>query len=114
MADSLADRLGSPAVIALRRTIERGLRHPLLGPLCLVPLALLLVFTVAHGAHDQIHDGELIVCVALLVSALVSLVLPRLPAVGIVARPPARAPPCTRPEVPLRRTTALALAPLRL
>src|SRR6266496_3263259 len=66
--------LGFQPVIALRRTIERGVRHPLLGPLCLILLALLLAFTVVHGAHDHIHEGELVVCIAFLISAVASLV----------------------------------------
>ena len=58
-------------MIALRRRLERGLRHPVLGPLCLLLLAILVAFTVLHGVHDQLHSSDdVIVCVAILVSAI--------------------------------------------
>lgn len=101
-------------MIALRRTIERGVRHPLLGPLCLILLALLLVFTIVHGAHDQIHDGELIVCIAFLLTALMSLVLPQLPSVRVIALRPSRAPPAPRLAVRPVLRTPIAPIPLRL
>lgn len=109
-------RLGFSPVIALRRKIERGVRHPVLGPLFLLLLALLLAFTVIHGAHDQIHEGELIVCVAFLLGAIVSLVLPRLGDVVSIAPRAARGPPLLirATRAPLARPFASAPVPLRL
>ena len=103
-------------MIALRRRIERGVQHPLLGPLFLLLLAVLLVFTVIHGAHDQIHSDELIVCVAFLVAAVASLILPRLREVVVVSRRVARGPPAVvfSASPPSARPSASAPVPLRL
>ena len=104
-------------MIELRRKLDRGLRHPLLGPLCLVLLALLLAFTVMHGAHDQMHDvGELIVCVALLIGAIVSLTMPRLRDVAVTARRAPRGPPVVSVARSLPRPSSYAshFVPLRL
>ena len=110
------ERLGYGLVLALRRTINRGVRHPVFGPLCLILLALLVVFTVIHGAHDQIHEGKLIVCVSFLISAIVSLVLPRLPLIRLVAVRSSRAPPFVLfdTSAPPGRLFGPAPAPLRL
>lgn len=97
-------------MIALRRTIERGVRHPVLGPLFVLLLALLLVFTVIHGVHDQIHEGELIVCFAFLVGAILSLALPRLRDVVAAAPRSARAPPLA-PVRPVYSAPGCAFGP---
>ena len=109
-------RLTSSPVIALRRTIEQGVRHPLLGPLCLILLALLLFFTVVHGAHDQIHEGELVVCIAFLITVLVSLALPQLLVVRITATSSSRAPPvaAVRPRTASSHPFRAVPVPLRL
>lgn len=104
-------------MIALRRTIERGVRHPLFGPLCLILLALLLVFTVIHGAHDQIHNETgLMVCLAIVITALLSLLVPRIVVARFVTPRASRAPPqqhrCVR--VPVRPLLRSAPVPLRL
>jgi hypothetical protein len=117
MCNVRIERLGLLPVIALRRNIERGVRHPLLGPLCLVLLALLLTFTVIHGAHDQMHGGDaLLVCVAFLIGAIVSLAFPRLRMVAVLIPRPARGPPARvrARRVPSPRPFAFASAPLRL
>ena len=101
-------------MIALRHQIERGVRHPVLGPFFLFLLALLLVFSVIHGAHDQIHSGELMVCVALLVGVLVLLTLPRLPDVVSVSRRPPRGPPHRLFAAHLPRHTVASAAPIPL
>lgn len=95
------EELAFPTMLSLRHAIDRGRRHPLLGPLCLLLLLLLLVMTAMHGAHDQMHgngSGQLIVCVALLIGALVSLLSlsPRAPD-SVFART-SRGPP-SRPHV---------------
>src|SRR5262245_42983483 len=60
-------------MIALRRKLQRAAQHPLLGPVVLLLLALLLVFTALHATHDQMHSDDLIVCVAFVLLALSSL-----------------------------------------
>lgn len=71
------------------------MRHPLLGPLCILLLALLLAFTVMHGAHDQMHagDGDLILCVGFLLTAIVVLLLPLLGSLPMDRRWSPRGPP---------------------
>ena len=103
-------------MIELRRRIERGVRHPVLGPLCLILLALLLAFTVMHGTHDQIHEGELIVCIAFLITALVVLIHPRLRVTHVAILRSSRAPPADVPRaVPAARIQFRAAPiPLRL
>ena len=39
-------------MITLRRALERGRRHPVLGPIVVVLLAILLVLVVLHAAHE--------------------------------------------------------------
>jgi hypothetical protein len=100
-------------VIALRRGIERGVRHPVFGPLCLILFALLLALTVAHGLHDQFHDGELVACVAFVViGAIVSLVLPPLAGLRSTRLVACRAPPQVCPRVE-PRLAVVAPIPLR-
>ena len=104
-------------MIELRRKLERGLRHPLLGPLCLVLLALMLAFTVMHGAHDQMHAaGELVICVAFLIGAIVSLAMPRLHHVTVSAPHASRGPPIASipRSLPRPRSFASQSVPLRL
>lgn len=93
-------------MIELRRRLERGLRHPLLGPLCLIVLALILAFTVMHGAHDQMQAaGELFACVAFLIGAIVSLSMPRLREATTIALRAPRGPPVSPVSEPLSGRT---------
>jgi hypothetical protein len=104
-------------VIELRRKLDRGLRHPWLGPLCLILLVLMLVFTAVHGAHDQMHQaGELIVCVGFLLGAIVSVRIPRFRDVVTVAPPAPRGPPTSWLAPPLYAFPSFAArsVPLRL
>jgi hypothetical protein len=87
----------SPSMIRLRLTIERGMRHPVLGPVFIVLFALMMVFMCLHGIHDVQHMATEIGLVCLgLVSLLGVLLLIR---VGRAAPPPVmlvrqgRAPP---------------------
>jgi hypothetical protein len=55
-------------VIRLRRTLERGRAHPVIGPILLIALALLLAMVFMHAAHDG-HDPAVEVgamCLAIL------------------------------------------------
>ena len=104
-------------MIELRRRLERGLRHPLLGPLCLVLLALMLAFTVMHGAHDQMHAaGELIICVAFLIGAIVSLAIPLFRDETVSRLHASRGPPIASipRSLPRPRPFASQSVPLRL
>jgi hypothetical protein len=48
-------------VIRLRRSIDAGLRHPLLGPVLLLLLALVLAFVVLHTVEHGV-EGLLFTC----------------------------------------------------
>lgn len=66
-------------MVRLRRMLERGRRHPVLGPILVVLLVLLLAMTWLHAAHEG-WDGAIdlgVVCVVL-ASIVVGLVLGRL------------------------------------
>lgn len=104
-------------MIALRRTIETGVRHPIFGPVCVILLAFLMVFTVMHGAHDQIHEsvGELLVCIAIVLTAVIALLgcLPHVVRLAAVLMP--RPPPCRPPRASVHeRSFMTASIPLRL
>ncbi len=84
-------------MIRVREILERGRRHPVVGPLVLILLVLLLAMTFVHGAHDSEHmvvefGG---VCMALvtflgvLLMRSISKALPRI----VVASPGDRGPP---------------------
>lgn len=80
-------RLSWGAVIALRRTIERGLRHPVLGPFCVLLLALLLAFTFLHSLEDG-HDAGAGAPLGYLCIALAALLLVRgAPRPSVVSTP---------------------------
>lgn len=44
-------------MIKLRRTLERGRSHPILGPILLILLVLLLAMMFLHAAHDSHNLG---------------------------------------------------------
>lgn len=100
-------------MIALRQTIERGLRHPVLGPLCVLLLALLLAFTflhsLEHGHDDGVGAPFGYLCVAI-ASLLLLRATPR-QTVVVASRTPSdvtdRAPP--RPVTGRRLTTVLGV-----
>jgi hypothetical protein len=102
-------------MIRLRLRIERGMRHPVVGPLLVVLVALMLVFVGLHGSHDS-HDlaTELSAVCLGLVSLLGVLLLIR---VGRAAPAPVmlvrmgRAPPVSMCSSVLR---PLIASPLRL
>jgi hypothetical protein len=104
-------------VIRLRQSLEATLRHPLLGPLLLVFMALVLAFVCLHTIEHGV-EGLLFSCV-LLVAAGVRLVV----VVGRVWRAsqvdgsrPSRGPPArfVRANRPPPAAPALVVLPLRL
>jgi len=107
-------------VIRLRDLLERGLAHPLLGPLLLLVLVLLLSMVFLHVAHEGMEAatalGELclgiVTALGLVLAARVSLV--RAQEAGTSPRD--RGPPRARVAPPGRErpdTTALLRIPLR-
>lgn len=87
-------------MLRLRHTIERGLRHPLVGPVLLVFLGLLLVFVVFHAVeHGAL--GDVLVCVAMAAFGLRLLLLggPALFAQRQLGVAPERAPPIVQTGV---------------
>lgn len=56
-------------MIRLRQSIEAGLRHPLLGPLLLVGLALILAFVVIHTVEHGV-EGLLFTCAIIVVAGI--------------------------------------------
>ena len=62
-----------PRVIRLRRAIEAGLRHPLLGPVLLLVLALGLAFVVLHTIEHGV-EGLLFTC-AIMAAVVLRLVI---------------------------------------
>ena len=104
-------------MIRLRQSIEAGLRHPLLGPVLLLLLALLLVFvifhTVEHGVEGLLFSCAILVAVALRLVVVLGrtwrAAADRLQVLG--RRPPRR----TLRFLPLSRVPPAGLAlPLRL
>ena len=78
-------------MIRLRRTLDRGRAHPILGPILLIVLALLLALVFLHAAHEG-HDAAAeagAFCLAIL-TILGPLVVERLrrtpPAIVVPAR----------------------------
>lgn len=101
-------------MIRLRRTLVRGRRHPLLGPLLLIVLVLLLTLTFMHEAQESVDFTvviEVALCVAV-VTALAPLLLDRLRrvfAITALTTRLERGPP-TWVGCPRWRTTPLGLS----
>ena len=51
------DRLRLPTMIRLRSLLERGLRHPVLGPVLLLALVIILAMVFLHFAEDS-HEAS--------------------------------------------------------
>ena len=104
-------------VIRLRQSIEAGLRHPVLGPLLLLALALMLAFVVLHTLEHGV-EGLLFWCMIIAAVVLRLVVVlgrtwrattGRLP---LISRGPPRRALCLLPAS--RLPTALSDLPLRL
>lgn len=96
-------------MVRLRREIERGARHPVVGPLLIVLLALMVAFTVMHEGNEATGGqiGELCVGIALILLAVIVVWPLAVRGRVVAAVPPGRAPPsayraasCSVPVVP--------------
>ena len=100
----------------LRQSLEAGFRHPLLGPLLLLCLALLLVLvvfhTVEHGIEGLLFSCAILVAVAARLVVVVGRVSPkRLDQLPPAGRGPPRMTATASPAV--HRQPALVALPLR-
>lgn len=82
-------------MIQLRRRLERGIRHPLIGPLLILVSAVLLAMTVLHETHETIGGDPSEFCVALagLLLALLTFVVLTAAVAPVLAPTLARGPP---------------------
>ena len=103
-------------VIRLRRSLERGLRHPLLGPLLLLLLVVLLALMVLHETSESIGSeiGQLCIGIALvlLTAVLTGPVRRFVKILGALLT--ARAPPCRPKTRPTPVSARPDTVPLRL
>jgi len=80
-------------VIRLRQSLERGLRHPLLGPLLLLLLGLALAFLIFHAIEHGV-EGQLFTCVFFAAAVLrLVVVIGRARRIRLEGRVTDRAPP---------------------
>ena len=104
-------------VIRLRRSLDRGLRHPLLGPLLLLSLALVLAFVVFHVVEHGV-EGLLFSCAIVAAASLrLAAVLGRtrgatIEPLPLLGRSPPRQVLSLRPTI--RIPTFFVALPLRL
>ena len=103
-------------MIRLRGHIERGLRHPLVGPLLLLVLAVLVVFMALHEMSEGLPGDAAVACVAivLILMSIVPLAVSRPVASRRAAKRPIRAPPVDRRKLRPLDAHALHFVPLRL
>jgi hypothetical protein len=104
------------AVIRLRGYIERGLQHPVLGPLLLLALALLVVFVAFHVTSEGLGDhlGLMCAAVALAVLFVISLAIGVPPVWNQAVGQPPRGPPVATQVVLLSGRQTAESPPLRL
>lgn len=103
-------------MIRLRREIERGLRHPLVGPLLLVFLAVLVVFIALHETSDSIAGHVALICVAIAIVLLAAVSLAGVPhpATRSLGTNPPRGPPSAYRRLSTPGTDTSDFHPLRL
>lgn len=120
MSLGAGDSCSIPPLIRLRRTLERGRKHPILGPIVLVLLVLLLAMVFLHAAYDDHGAAPETGFVCLAIVILLGSVVVRVPRreLASAAFPigPYRGPPA-RSEVhrchPFARGPSWRAAPLR-
>lgn len=101
-------------MIRLRVAIERGLRHPVLGPLLVIVLAVMLVMVIFHTTNDQLHKAGLLLCAAVMLLVAVVLLPPRTLVPARRSRPNRRGPPERRRAPIASGFPETAASPLRL
>ena len=101
-------------MIRLRAAIGRGLRHPVLGPLLVIVLAVMLVMLVFHTTHDQLHQAGLLICAAVMLLVAAFLIPPRRLTPVWRSRPNRRGPPARRCAPIASGFSEMAAFPLRL
>lgn len=107
-------------MIRLRRTLERGRKHPILGPIVLILLVLLLAMVFVHAAQDDfgavIEAGFVCFAVVTLLGSVAVRFARREPASGAVPIAEYRGPPAcfeSRCFDQLARGPGWRAAPLR-
>lgn len=81
-------------MIRLRQLIDRGRRHPLLGPLVILLLVLLIALTMLHEGHESVTGDVGVLCVGIALLLMTAVVLAsvapfmRLVAAALAARGP--------------------------
>lgn len=103
-------------MIRLRQQIERGLRHPVVGPLLLLLLAVLVVFIALHETSESVAVHVELICVALAIVLLAA--VPLVEALHVATRPlgtnPSRGPPPSDRRLCPSGIRTSAIHPLRL
>jgi hypothetical protein len=103
-------------MIRLRQQIERGLRHPVVGPLLVLLLAVLVVFIALHETSEGIAGHVELICVAIAIVLLAA--VPFAEALHVAARPlgtnPSRGPPPAERRFSPSGIRTSAFHPLRL
>lgn len=119
--DGLAPPLllgGCVVVIRLRWQIERGLRHPVVGPLLVLLLALLIAFTILHQTSERVvgHVDLITFAIALVLLAALSALHRCSPIAArvVTASPPMRGPPQRSGLYSAGTLRSIDFSPLRL
>ena len=107
------------AMIRLRQTIERGMRHRWLGPLFVVLFCLMLALLFMHAVHDGqdagTDVGQFCIGLTIMFGLMVLIRLRWRIVVPLVVARPGRAPPVARFLAPPVRAVIFAVPPpLRL
>ena len=103
-------------MIRLRCQLERGLRHPVLGPLLLLALVVLVAFIALHETSEGMAGHAELICIAIAIVLLVA--VPLIQGLPVAARPAgtqsSRAPPRAHGALHSPRSYTLGFHPLRL
>lgn len=100
----------------MRGLIDRGRRHPVLGPLLTVLLVLLIAITMLHEGHESIAGDTGMLCVGIALLLMTAVVLASAAPLMRFVDPalPARGPPPRRVDTVVFGPDAASALPLRL
>lgn len=104
------------AMIRMRQQIDRGRRHPVLGPVLIILLVLMLAMTMLHEGNESTGADLSVLCIGIMLLLLRELV-PRPTTPATVLAPEAlvaRAPPSTFSLRILAASGGPGTLPLRL